>query len=83
MRTTGRERIAQELGEQRQRLGALQDQMRDTIQEAEQTEPLLSERLYDAAGLPPLAQAATSRTDQVSDRERMSETPAVVGSNAR
>lgn len=42
-----RDRIAQELSEQRQRLGGLLDQMRNTIQEAEETEPLLSEKLYE------------------------------------
>jgi hypothetical protein len=44
-----RERIAEGLSQQRERLAQLQNQMRDTIMEAEETEPLLSERLYDAA----------------------------------
>ncbi len=44
-----REQIAEELSQQRERLGQLQNQMRDTIMEAEETEPLLSQRLYDAA----------------------------------
>ncbi len=49
LRDTGeRQRIAEELSQQRQRLGNLQEQMRETIQQAEETEPLLSERLYDA-----------------------------------
>lgn len=49
LRDTGeRERIAEELSQQRERLGDLQEQMRETITEAEETEPLLSERLYDA-----------------------------------
>ena len=44
-----REQIAENLSEQRERLAQLQNQMRDTIMEAEETEPLLSQRLYDAA----------------------------------
>src|SRR5262249_33920904 len=44
-----RERIQQDLADQRKRLGDLTERMRQTIQDAEQTEPLLSERLYDAA----------------------------------
>jgi hypothetical protein len=44
-----REQIADELAQQRQRLSSLQEQMRQTIQDAEQTEPLLAEKLYDAA----------------------------------
>jgi hypothetical protein len=43
-----RDRIQQDLAEQRKRLTDLTDRMRQTIQDAEQTEPLLSERLYDA-----------------------------------
>lgn len=46
---TKREPIAQELAEQRKRLTNLQDQMRDTIERAETTEPILSERLYESA----------------------------------
>jgi hypothetical protein len=50
LRDTGeREKIAEELAEQRQRLEGLQEQMRQTIEQAEETEPLLAERLYDAA----------------------------------
>ena len=50
LRDTGeREKLAEELSQQRQRLGGIQEQMRQTIEEAEQTEPLLAERLYDAA----------------------------------
>jgi hypothetical protein len=44
-----RAQVGQDLAEQRLRLTKLVDRMRQTIQEAEQTEPLLSERLYDAA----------------------------------
>ncbi len=44
-----RPRIQQDLADQRKRLADLTERMRQTIQEAEQTEPLLSERLYDAA----------------------------------
>jgi hypothetical protein len=44
-----REEAEKGIAEQRQRLSSLTEQMRQTIQEAEQTEPLLSERLYDAA----------------------------------
>src|SRR5206468_5574119 len=33
----------------RQRLAGLQEQMRPRIEDAEETEPLLAERLYDAA----------------------------------
>ena len=43
------ERTAEELAEQRQRLANLQEQMQQTIAEAEETEPLLTERLYEAA----------------------------------
>src|SRR5205823_941088 len=50
LRDTGdREKLVQDMGEQRQRLSGLQEQMRQTIEEAEPTEPLLAERLYDAA----------------------------------
>jgi hypothetical protein len=44
-----REKLADDLTQQRQRLSDLQEQMRQTIEDAEQTEPLLAERLYDAA----------------------------------
>jgi hypothetical protein len=43
------ERTAEELAQQRERLANLQEQMRQTIAEAEETEPLLTERLYEAA----------------------------------
>jgi hypothetical protein len=43
------EQVAQGIGEQRQRLSNLVDRMKETIQEAEQTEPLLTERLYETA----------------------------------
>lgn len=50
LRDTGeREKLAEELSQQRQRLGGLTEQMRQTIENAETTEPLLAERLYDAA----------------------------------
>jgi hypothetical protein len=41
--------LPREFAEQRQRLTKLTEQIRETIQDAEQTEPLLSERLYEAA----------------------------------
>jgi hypothetical protein len=44
-----RERAADEWAQQRQRLTNLQEQMRQTIDDANDTEPLLSERLYEAA----------------------------------
>jgi hypothetical protein len=44
-----REQVAEELREQRERLANLQDQIRDTIERAEETEPILTQRLYDAA----------------------------------
>jgi hypothetical protein len=47
--TNDREKLVQDLSEQRQRLSGLQEQIRQTIEEAEPTEPLLAERLYDAA----------------------------------
>lgn len=45
----GREKIGEELSRQRQRFSDLQEQMRQTIDEAAETEPLLSERLYETA----------------------------------
>src|SRR5204863_5875809 len=49
LRDTGeREKLIEDLSQQRQRLSGLQEQMRQTIEEAEPTEPLLAERLYDA-----------------------------------
>jgi hypothetical protein len=44
-----REQTVQELADQRQRLAELQERMRRTIEESETTEPLLAERLYEAA----------------------------------
>jgi hypothetical protein len=44
-----RDDVPRDIAEQRQRLTKLTEQMRETIQEAEQAEPLLSERLYEAA----------------------------------
>ncbi|TXT35918.1 MAG: hypothetical protein FD138_1176, partial [Planctomycetota bacterium] len=41
--------IAKGLTEQKQKLTNLNERMKQTIEEAEQTEPLLTERLYDAA----------------------------------
>lgn len=50
LRDTGeREKIAEDLAEQQQRLASIQEQMRKTIEEAEETEPLLAEKLYDVA----------------------------------
>ncbi len=46
---TGREKIAEGLEQQRKQLSTIVDKMQQTIQEAEQSEPLLSEKLYDAA----------------------------------
>lgn len=43
------EQIAQGLNEQKARLSTLTQRLQETVQEAEQTEPLLSERLNDAA----------------------------------
>jgi hypothetical protein len=45
--TGGRAEVAEGLGEQRQRLGQLLEQMRQTIEQAEEPEPLLSKQLYD------------------------------------
>lgn len=44
-----REQTIQQLAEQRQRLSTLLDRMKQTVQDAEETEPLLSEKLYDSA----------------------------------
>lgn len=44
-----REPLAQELADQRKRLTNLHEAMRDTIERAEETEPLLTERLYESA----------------------------------
>jgi hypothetical protein len=57
-----REQIMQGLAEQRQRLSGLLDRMKQTIQEAEQTEPLLSEKLYEAA-----REAQNQNTDRALD----------------
>jgi hypothetical protein len=43
-----REQITQDLGQQREQLNRLVEQMRQTIDEAESSEPLLSRQLYDA-----------------------------------
>lgn len=43
------DKLPEQLAEQKQRLENLVERMRSTIEEAEQSEPLLSERLYDAA----------------------------------
>ncbi|MDP6717101.1 MAG: hypothetical protein QGF59_00545, partial [Pirellulaceae bacterium] len=42
-----REKIAEELGQQQERLDDLLDRMTDTIMDAETTEPLLANELYD------------------------------------
>ena len=76
-----REKIEQGLTEQRQKLTNLVEQMRQTIQEAEQTEPLLSERLYDAArnvqnrNLDQTLEASANsvRRGQVEDAQRLEE----------
>jgi hypothetical protein len=44
-----REKLAEELTQQRRRLAGIQEQMRQTIDDAEETEPLLAEKLYEAA----------------------------------
>lgn len=50
LRDTGeKEKIAEDLAEQRARLQGLQEQMRKTIEDSEEPEPLLAEKLYDAA----------------------------------
>ncbi|HWB09443.1 MAG TPA: hypothetical protein VG826_09475 [Pirellulales bacterium] len=46
---TGREKIPGELAQQKERLAELLNRMRQTIEEAEATEPLLAEQLYDTA----------------------------------
>ncbi|QOV88291.1 DUF4175 family protein [Humisphaera borealis] len=46
-KTPNRERIAQDLEQQRQKLESLLENMRQTIEKAEATEPLLSKQLYD------------------------------------
>jgi hypothetical protein len=46
---TNREQMAEELNRQRQRLTELVDKMQQTITDAEESEPLLAEKLYDAA----------------------------------
>lgn len=43
------EQISKELTEQKERLSTLTERVKQTVTEAEQTEPLLSERLHDAA----------------------------------
>jgi hypothetical protein len=45
---TNREKVADEVRQQRERLGELQEKMKSTIGEAENAEPILSQRLYDA-----------------------------------
>ena len=46
---TNREQMAEELNRQRQRLNELVDKLQQTITDAEESEPLLAEKLYDAA----------------------------------
>ncbi|MFO1096579.1 MAG: hypothetical protein U0992_25215, partial [Planctomycetaceae bacterium] len=43
-----REEVGQSLAEQQQRLKSLMDRMRDVVQQSEASEPLLSQKLYDA-----------------------------------
>ena len=43
-----RETTEQTLQQQNERLGSLLDEMKDTVEEAEESEPLLSKRLYDS-----------------------------------
>ena len=43
-----RDDVAEDLARQRQRLGDLQERMKNTIGEAESAEPILSQRLYEA-----------------------------------
>ncbi|HEV3342298.1 MAG TPA: hypothetical protein VG125_18155, partial [Pirellulales bacterium] len=45
----GRQEIPGELAQQKQRLAELVNRVRETIEEAEPTEPLLAEQLYDTA----------------------------------
>ena len=45
---TDREKVAEDVAKQRQRLGELQERMKNTIGEAEDAEPILSQRLYEA-----------------------------------
>jgi hypothetical protein len=50
LRDTGtREKVANQLTEQQQQLEKLLQQMRDTIEQAEQPQPLLAEQLYNTA----------------------------------
>ena len=46
---TNREKIAEEINQQRTRLNDLVERMQQTITDAEESEPLLAEKLYDAA----------------------------------
>ena len=43
-----REQIQEQIGEQRERLDDLLNQMRQTVEEAETAEPLLAQKLYDS-----------------------------------
>jgi hypothetical protein len=54
-----RKQVAEGLGEQREQLGGLLKQMQQTTDDAEQSEPLVSRQLHDAA-----REAARSNTDQ-------------------
>jgi hypothetical protein len=60
-----REQIANQLGEQKQQLDRLMENMRKTIDDAEPTEPLLSKQLYDA-----VRQASQQQTDKALDASR-------------
>jgi hypothetical protein len=54
-----RKQVADGLGQQREQLGGLLSQMQQTTEDAEQSEPLVSRQLHDAA-----REAARSNTDQ-------------------
>jgi hypothetical protein len=54
-----RKQVAEGLGQQRERLGGLLKDMQRTTEESEQSEPLVSRQLHDAA-----REAARSNTDQ-------------------
>lgn len=63
--TEQREQLGESLGEQREQLSALQERMREIIEQSEQSEPLLSQNLYDAI--------LETREEQPEDALRMAE----------
>ena len=66
LRDTGsRQQIAQDLQQQQQRLEQLLNNMKQTVEEAETAEPLLSRQLYDA-----IREARQQKTDQALDASR-------------